>query len=67
LRDILKRFALVPELDTSRITNVLEESGKIQISKFHQLLNQSLGFARDRSSALKKLYTAFSKHGKQLV
>lgn len=67
LQEILKKIGMIPDMDANRIVVNLEHEAKVELTKFHQFVQRSTQYAKDRSQPLKKFVSGAQKHGKAIV
>lgn len=49
LESILKQVAMIPDIDSKRVTGMLSYDGKIELPRFNQFVNKSIQYAKDHS------------------
>lgn len=67
LVQVLRREAMLGQMDGQKICQVLELDGKIDFARFSNLVRKAAQFARERSQPLKKFVGVFAKNGRTLV
>lgn len=67
LQQVLRREAMLGQLDGKKVCQALESDGKIDYQKFEALVRRGAQFARDSSAALRRFMSLFVQHGRSLV